>query len=61
MGTYPTWTKSETCGALIVFSIMKLVGKLQDGTPFVNKGHSTTPLQFKIDEGEYHFGVEKEK
>lgn len=40
---------------------MKLVGKLEDGTVFVNKGHNETPFEFKIDEGEWHFGDFKKK
>lgn len=31
---------------------MKLIGKLQDGTVFVKKGHNEgEPFEFKIDEG----------
>ena len=33
---------------------MKLIGKLEDGTVFMNKGHNDAPFEFKIDEGQYH-------
>lgn len=30
---------------------VKLTGKLQDGTVFMNKGHDEEEFEFKIDEG----------
>lgn len=35
---------------------MKLIGKLQDGTVFVKKGHNEEePFEWKTDEGEFRF------
>lgn len=34
---------------------MKLIGKLQDGTIFVKKGHDEELFEFKIDEGNNSF------
>jgi FKBP-type peptidyl-prolyl cis-trans isomerase len=31
---------------------VKLIGKLQDGTVFVKKGHEEEPFEFKVDEGD---------
>ena len=35
---------------------MKLIGKLQDGTVFIKKGHDDEqPFEFKIDEGNLEY------
>lgn len=44
------------CGMLkrciISFVIVKLIGKLQDGTVFIKKGYDDEPpFEFKVDEG----------
>ncbi|XP_023748652.1 70 kDa peptidyl-prolyl isomerase [Lactuca sativa] len=38
---------------------VKLVGKLEDGTVFVNKGHNETPFEFKIDEEQVIDGIDR--
>lgn len=38
---------------------VKLIGKLQDGTVFLKKGHDEEPFEFKIDEEQVIDGLDK--
>lgn len=42
-------------GFIFYFLAVKLIGKLQDGTVFLKKGHGENeePFEFKTDEGNY--------
>lgn len=43
----------------LLIGIVKLIGKLQDGTIFLKKGYDELPFEFKVDEGECHSGLLK--
>lgn len=44
---------------IISIDSVKLIGKLQDGTVFLKKGHDDDqPFEFRIDEGTLNIGFE---
>ncbi|PWA81025.1 Peptidyl-prolyl cis-trans isomerase, FKBP-type [Artemisia annua] len=43
----------------VTFIIVKLIGKLQDGTVLVNKGDNEAPFEFKIDEEQVIYGLDR--
>jgi len=47
---------------MFVLSVVKIVGKLEDGTLFLKKGHEgDEPLEFKTDEGNMLSSIIAEK
>nr|GEY91983.1 putative reverse transcriptase domain-containing protein [Tanacetum cinerariifolium] len=52
------WTNQRTDGIHGSDESVKLMGKLQDGTVFVNKGDNEVPFEFKIDEEQVIDGLD---
>ncbi|MFS7989033.1 putative peptidylprolyl isomerase [Helianthus anomalus] len=44
---------------LSLFRLVKLIGKLQDGTMFLKKGYDEVPFEFKIDEEQVIDGLDR--